>query len=256
MEYNPDSNPYGNSRGGVWDLGNQTILAPLRDARWEIAPNNTLADGTEGFLQQMNMANPAPYNADGSLNPAGWGVKSTKSGAVKHIIGTIGVLGAAFGSYLWGPTGGVVAAEIPAGSEGLMTGSLNAAAAAEGTAATSGGVLTGSKTYMQAGKTAADIALKASAPTSAATVAGAALKTTAASAAGAAVNAFSPALVAAATAAAIANQANADQATADPAQVPSQTTATAAPLASNAMLLPVMVLAVLAFTYKVMHNHA
>jgi hypothetical protein len=88
-------NPYGS-----WDLGNSMILAP----KYNVAGYN--GAGADPFFAHSNdYNNPGyfkPYNEDGSFNPEGWGVRSTKSHALGHIMGTLGVLAAPVAAY-WGP---------------------------------------------------------------------------------------------------------------------------------------------------------
>jgi len=127
---------------GSWDLGDGKTLVPVREEQYEIAPGQSQADGSIGFLQGFNSLAPTAYNPDGSFNPSGWRVADLRSESRRqaqgHLKGVASVLGAALGSYLMGPAGGA-AADIPAGSEGVMTAAPGTTATA-GTATTSPGV--------------------------------------------------------------------------------------------------------------------
>lgn len=89
-------NPYGS-----WDIGNGMALAP----KWNMAVGTKDVDP---FFKTMddfsNSSHYKPLNADGTINPNQWAARSTKSGAFGHIMGTLGVLGAAAGSAFWGPS--------------------------------------------------------------------------------------------------------------------------------------------------------
>lgn len=112
--YDITKNPFGS-----WDLGNGTALIP----KWKMQ-GKTPQDMDAFFTTKNDFTNPDHYKPlleNGLINPDGWEVVSTKSNAVGHIIGTLGVLSAAAGSYFFGPAGET--ANLAANSESMMIGS-------------------------------------------------------------------------------------------------------------------------------------
>jgi hypothetical protein len=132
--YDIKKNPYGS-----FDMGGGLYLVPKQDQRYLLNDSNPLQEGTFGFLQQLN-SKTAPTNPDGTLNKDGWTVM--KSGnAMQGVMGTLGVLGAAAGSALWGPTGGLTT-DLTGSFDGLMTGALQTAGGS-GVASGASGLLGG-----------------------------------------------------------------------------------------------------------------
>lgn len=107
---------------GSFDLGNGLALKPVQDQRYMLDADHPNQGGTIGFLQTMNKP-VSPLKADGTINPDGWKVVSTKSQAMGGIMGTLSVIGAAVGSALFGPANGAVT-DLTGSMDGLMTGSL------------------------------------------------------------------------------------------------------------------------------------
>lgn len=104
------SNPYGS-----WDLGNYMELVPKFNMK---GYNGAQVDPF--FVHSNDFGNPdyfKPYNDDGSFNPDGWQARSTKSQALGHIMGTLGVLAAPLAAY-WGPA--LSGAEAVGGSAGTL----------------------------------------------------------------------------------------------------------------------------------------
>lgn len=83
---------------GYFDLGNGRAIKPKQDQRFMLDADHPYQGGTIGFLQVSKANQPAPLKADGTMNPDGWQVVSTKSQAMGGIMGTLSVIGAAFGS--------------------------------------------------------------------------------------------------------------------------------------------------------------
>lgn len=120
---------------GYFDLGNGRAIKPKQDQRFMLDADHPYQGGTIGFLQVSKANQPAPLKADGTMNPDGWQVVSTKSQAMGGIMGTLNVIGAAFGSALFGPAGGLTT-DLSGSLDGLMTGSLQTAGQASTTGTT------------------------------------------------------------------------------------------------------------------------
>ena len=110
--YDFKRNPY-----GTWDLGNDLVLAP----KFNIA-----ADPLGGHMKDYT--DPTyykPFKDDGTFNPEGWHVQSTKSNALQGLLGTAQILAAAGGNSMFGPAGG---SGGTLGSENLFFGGTSATA--------------------------------------------------------------------------------------------------------------------------------
>ena len=85
---------------GSWDLGNGNVLAP----KWNFGTGSNVDPFFTTRNDFSNTDHYKPLNADGTIDPSQWAVRSTKSQAMGGIMGTLGVLGAAAGASFWGPS--------------------------------------------------------------------------------------------------------------------------------------------------------
>jgi hypothetical protein len=126
----PDIQPFANANGGrgynlfkgpmgSFNLGNGLALVPKQHSRYLTDSRDTEVNHTGIYFQSKE----PPLKADGTFNPDGWKVVSTKSQAMGGIMGTLSVIGAAVGSALFGPANGAVT-DLTGSMDGLMTGSL------------------------------------------------------------------------------------------------------------------------------------
>ena len=126
----PDIQPFANAPGGPgynlfkgpmgsFNLGNGLALVPKQHSRYLTDSTDPEVNHTGIFFQSKE----PPLKADGTFNPDGWKVVSTKSQAMQGITGTLSVIGAALGSAFFGPAGGLTT-DLSGSFDGLMTGAL------------------------------------------------------------------------------------------------------------------------------------